>query len=60
MKTLRALISAFDVADVPIAVFCVALILIAYGASRIHDGLGALAVGVILVLYVKPLVRWVK
>lgn len=60
MRYIKTILGAFDGSDIPIAVFCAGLILIAYGASRIHDGLGAVSVGIILILYVKPLARWLK
>lgn len=60
MKYLRAFVASFDGSDLPVVVFVLGLALVAYGASQIHDGLGAIAVGLILIIYVKPLGRWVK
>lgn len=39
-------------------VFVLGIVLFGYGAEQLQDGAGALAVGVLLVLYVKPLVWW--
>lgn len=60
MKHLRAFLSAFDSSDLPVFVFILGLVLLAYGASQFHDGLGAVVIGVLLIIYVKPLGRWLK
>lgn len=52
MKRLLALISVTDV------LFFGGLFLLAYGAERLHQGLGLFLVGLILVLYVRPLKGW--
>ncbi len=59
-RLLNSVRSAFDKEDVPISIFVLGLILIAYGASQIHHGAGPILVGFLLVIYVKPLSRWVK
>lgn len=60
MKRLRKILSAFDSQDIPILVFCLGLLLLGYGANTITDGLGLVLVGVVLILYVKPIGRWLK
>lgn len=59
MKRLRAILNAFDAADVPVIVFLLGLALVWYGGELIHDGAGTVWVGLILIIYVKPLRSWV-
>ena len=58
MKIIRAFLNAFDAADIPVIVFILGLALVAYGASQMVDGLGAIVAGIVLIIYVKPLGRW--
>lgn len=60
VKQMKAILAAFDASDLPIALLIVGLALIGYGASQFHHGLGAIFVGALIVLYIKPLSRWVK
>jgi hypothetical protein len=52
--------SHFDKKDIAPALLFLGFTLIAYGASRFHDGLGFLVFGLLLVLYRHPVVRWFK
>ena len=58
MKGLKAILSAFDRNDIPQMLVIVGCLLLGYGFSRLHDGLGMVAVGLILILYVRPLRGW--
>lgn len=39
--------------------FC-GMVLLGYGLSHYHEGLGPLVCGALLILYVWPLIKWVK
>lgn len=61
MKRIQTLISsvarAVDLTDV---LFFGGIALVGYGLSTIIPGAGYVAVGLLLVLSVRPLIRWVK
>lgn len=57
-KTIRRMCRGFDASDVPALGIVVALTCILHGGNRIHDGAGWLALGVILLLYIRPLKGW--
>ncbi len=57
---LKAVASGFDRDDVPVVLAFVAMALIGYGASQIRFAYGPLAIGVILLLYVRPLLEWIR
>lgn len=59
-QKLSALLSLFDGDDVPVVAIIFGVALIAYGASQIERGYGPCIVGIVLVLYVRPLMFWVK
>lgn len=55
-----SIVSSFDRQDIPIVTLILGLSLVGYGASQIRPGIGPIIVGVLMVLYAKPLSRWVK
>lgn len=57
---LSALASLFDRSDIPILLLILGVVLLGYGASRVHDGAGFPVVGILIILYARPLMRWVK
>ncbi len=61
MKRAWALLQkSFDADDLPIVVFFFALVLLGYGLSQFHRGLGFAVDGFLLMLYVRPLSRMIK
>lgn len=60
MKRVKAILSAFDGSDIPVIVLVLGLILVAYGASQLKHGLGSLVCGVLLILYARPVSRWLR
>lgn len=48
----------FDRNDIPFSIFVLGLVLVGYGFSQYHHGLGLAIDGVLLVVYTKPLKRW--
>lgn len=59
-RRFASLLSAFDRKDLPVAAFVIGLIFLGYGASQIHHGVGPIIVGALLVIYVRPLIKWVR
>lgn len=59
-QTFRSMWSRFDSEDIPVVIFILGLALLGYGASQIHHGWGPLIVGALVVLYVRPLIHWVR
>lgn len=53
-------VASFDSADIPVGILIFGLVLIGYGASQLHHGVGPLVVGALAVLYVRPLLGWIK
>lgn len=60
MRRLREFLSLFDRKDIPTATHLVALLLIGFGGERLVSGLGFFLVGILVMLELKPLSRWVK
>lgn len=56
-STWNKLKEAVELKDV---VFFGGMFMLGYGLSRISSGLGMAVVGLLLVLSIRPLVRWVK
>ena len=52
--------SSFDRTDIPPFVIILGLSLIAYGASQRWRGVAPIVVGAIVLLYVRPFLRWIK
>lgn len=48
----------FDRQDIPVVVLGCGVALLAFGASRLHSGLGCVVLGLALILYVRPLRGW--
>ncbi len=59
-KLARWLQNNFDREDFPVVLFTIGLSLLGYGLSQFHRGLGFAAVGLLVVLYVRPLSRMIK
>lgn len=58
MKTMKAIFGAFDRTDWRVFRFYLGLLLIGYGASQVHPGLGFALVGLLLVIHEKRLKGW--
>ena len=58
MQKLRAFLTHFDRSDIRPAVFYLGLVLMCYGSETLQDGSGFAVVGLLLVLYVRPLKGW--
>jgi len=50
----------FDKSDIGPALLYGGFTVLSYGASTLHAGFGFLMLGVLLVLHIKPLGRWIK
>lgn len=50
----------FDSTDIPLGLVILGLLLIGYGGAQYHRGLGHLLAGLVLIVYVRPLARWLK
>lgn len=48
----------FDRNDIPQALLIFGCLMLWYGASRLGDGVAALVVGVVIILYIRPLRTW--